>query len=145
MRKRFLSERQKVMTDAASALSPADEAAGWAETLIRKAHRGPGDTLDAAMHRVSRAYDIDRQTLWRLRYRRPRDVLASVYLKIKAAHDAECARQEAKLRHEIEITRTLAQTPARRALVAEAEAVLEQAEGPQGRATAQPTREGDEP
>lgn len=117
-----LSEQQKAMSDVT--ISPADEAAGWAEGLIRKAHRGPGDTVDAAMHRVSTKHGIKHQTLWKLRYRRPSDLMASVYLKIKAAYESECSRQEARLAHELEITKALPPTPARAALVREAEAVL---------------------
>ena len=117
-----LSEQQKAMTDAT--ISPADEAAGWADGLLRFAHRGPGDTVDAAMHRVSTKHGIEHQTLWRLRYRRPRDLMASVYLRIKAAYDAECERQEAKLAHQLEITRALPRTSARDRLIAETEALL---------------------
>lgn len=128
------------MTDAASAYSPADEAANWAESLIRKAHRGPGDTLEAAMHRVSRTHGIEHQTLWRLRYRRPKDLLASVYLKLKSAYEAECTRQEAKLRHELEITKTLPATPDRLALIAETEAFLGSLASQARRASTQPTQ-----
>lgn len=132
MRQNRLSEQQKAMTDAT--ISPADEAAGWAERLIRSAHRGPGDTVDAAMHRVSTRHGIEHQTLWRLRYRRPQDLMASVYLRIKAAYEAECERQEAKLAHELELTKALPATPARAALIAETEALLRQAQSAPGEA-----------
>lgn len=119
-----LSEQQKVMTDLASDMSPADQAAHWADSLIRKYHRGPGDTLDAAMHRVSVKHGIEHQTLWRLRYRRPKDLLASIYLKIRTAYETECDRQEAKLRHELEITKALPRSPAGDRLIAQTEAFL---------------------
>jgi hypothetical protein len=51
-------------------------------------------------------------------------MLASVYVRLKHAYEHECARQEAKLRHELEITKALPPTPARLALVRETEAVL---------------------
>jgi len=114
------------MTD--MSISPADEAAGWAEGLVRLHHRGPGDTVDAAMHRVARKHGIAHQILWRLRYRRPDDLMAKVYLRIQAAYEAECTRQEAKLAHQLEITRALPATPARAALIAETEALLRQAQ-----------------
>lgn len=59
------------------------------------------------MHRVSVKHNIDRQTLWSLRYRKPRDIMAKAYLRLKAAYEAECDRQEARLAHELEITRQM--------------------------------------
>lgn len=94
------------MTDAAMT-PPGYEAAEWAGKLIEKAHRGPGDTVDAAMHRVSVKHQIDHSTLWRLRYRKPKDVLASVWKQVRAAYQAEIEHQEARLAHELEITKHL--------------------------------------
>lgn len=59
------------------------------------------------MHRVSVKHNIDRQTLWSLRYRKPRDIMARAYLRLKAAYEAEIERQEAKLAHELEVTQHL--------------------------------------
>ena len=59
------------------------------------------------MHRVSVKHNIDRQTLWNLRYRKPRDIMATAYLRLKAAYEAEVSRQEAKLAHELELTKHL--------------------------------------
>jgi len=39
------------MTD----LSVVDEAATWADLLVRREHRGPGDTIDAARQRANQA------------------------------------------------------------------------------------------
>lgn len=100
------------MTDAAGFTDPVDEAANWANELIRRQHRGPGDTVEAAMHRASNKYRIDHQTLWRLRYRKPKDMLVKAYVRLKAAYEAEISRQEAKLAHELEITKTLRGTHA---------------------------------
>lgn len=113
------------MSDATGYIDPVDEAAVWANELVKRQHRGPGDTVDAAMHRASRAYRVDRQTLWRLRYRRPKDLMVKAYLRLKAAYEAECARQDAKLAHELELTRQLRgphEAPSRAEI--EAEAVL---------------------
>lgn len=77
------------------------------------------------MHRVSVKHNIDRQTLWSLRYRKPRDIMARAYLRLKAAYQAEIEHQEAKLAHELEITKHLRghnATPS--PAVVEAEAVL---------------------
>lgn len=132
MRKHPLLPEQKKMTD----LSVVDDAANWADLLVRREHRGPGDTIDAARLRAARKHHVPERTLWALRYRRPKDLLASVYLKIKLAYEAECERQEARLRHELEITKALPATPARLALIAETETLLAALAGAsEGRAT----------
>lgn len=111
-----------------------DQAATWSTKLWEKAHAGMGDTQEAAMYRAAEKYRVDPGTFWALRYRRPKDILASIYFRLKAAYDAECGRQEAKLRHELEVTKQLPATPARLALIAETEALLglggEQADRP---------------
>lgn len=108
------------MTD----LTAVDDAARWADLLVRREHRGPGDTIDAARLRAARKHHVPERTLWALRYRRPKDLMASVYLRIKAAYEAECERQEARLRHELEITKALPSTEARLRLIRETEALL---------------------
>lgn len=112
------------MTDLTADHLPVEQAKGWTNGLIRASHRGPGDTVDAALHRAAVKHSLDPKVLWRLRYRTPKDMLASVYVKIKAAYEVECERQEARLRHELEITRALPASPDRLALIAETEAVL---------------------
>src|SRR5690606_25957165 len=81
-----LQKRQRPMADATGFIDPVDEAAGWAEELVKRQHKGPGDTVEAAMHRASRAYKIEHQVLWRLRYRKPKDMLLKAYLRLKAAY-----------------------------------------------------------
>lgn len=116
MRKRSLHPEQKV-TD----VSAVNDAAMWADALVKRAHRGPGDTVDAAMNRAARKHGVPERTLWSLRYRRPKDVMASVYLKLHAAYIAECERQEAILAHQLEVARALPTTPALERLIAETE------------------------
>src|SRR6185369_954370 len=77
-----------------------DEAAFWAEALLQRSYRGPGDTIEAATYRAEQKYGVPAQTFWALRYRRPKDILASIYRTLEAAYEAECGRQEARLRHE---------------------------------------------
>ena len=101
-----------------------DQAAGWADALLQRVFRGPGDTVEAATYRAEQKYGVPAQTFWALRYRRPNAILAHIYLTLWAAYEAECGRQEAKLRHELELVKALPTTPARAALVAEAEAEL---------------------
>jgi hypothetical protein len=112
------------MTDITADIGGVDEAKEWANRIVAANHRGPGDTVDAAMHRAAVKHGLDPKLLWRLRYRTPKDMLVSTWKRIRAAYDAECARQEAKLRHELEITKALPATPARLALIAETEALL---------------------
>ena len=101
-----------------------DEAAHWAEALLQRSYRGPGDTIEAATYRAEQKYGVPAQTFWALRYRKPKDILASIYRTLQSAYEAECGRQEARLRHELALVKALPSTPAREALVADAEAAL---------------------
>lgn len=101
-----------------------DEAAGWAEALLQRTYRGPGDTIEAASYRAEQKYGVPANTFWALRYRKPKDILASIYKTLQAAYEAECGRQEARLRHELELVKALPSTPARQSLIAETEAAL---------------------
>lgn len=144
MGQKHCRQKAKVVTDIVADIDPAGQAKGWANGLIRASHRGPGDTVDAAMHRAARKHGIDPKVLWRLRYRTPKDMLATVYLKVRAAYEAECERQEARLRHELEITKTLPTTADRLRLIGEVEAVLGQVEGaPRGSAADRTGKQGD--
>lgn len=79
------------------------DARAWANELIRRESRGPGD-LNNAMHRLEARYGIPWRTFWQLRYRPPVDVFVSVYVQLKTAYEAECARQERLLQHERHVT-----------------------------------------
>jgi len=105
------------------------KARGWSGKLLAQVHYGPGDSIEAAMIRAEAAYGIPRETFWSLRYRPPKAMAVAAWLRIKAAYDAACASQEARLRHELEITQLLPPTPARQALVAQVEAELRQMVG----------------
>ncbi|PHP66714.1 hypothetical protein CSC94_12630 [Zhengella mangrovi] len=65
-----------------------------AEFILQREHRGPGDTIDAAMHRVERAHGIPATWLHRLRYREIKDMPASTYVALTKAYEAACARAE---------------------------------------------------
>lgn len=117
------------MTDCAIDHDGVCEAKGWANKLIAASHRGPGDTTDAAIHRAAQKHGLDPKLLWRLRYRNPKSIIHGAWTRIKAAHDAECERQEAKLRHELEITKALSSSASALAAIREAQAVLGAAEG----------------
>jgi hypothetical protein len=98
-----------------------DMAASWADALVRSESRGPGD-LDNAMRRVARKTGLPHALFWKLRYRRPKDVMASAFFTLRDAYRHECARQQERLAHEIELTRAV--VGADDALVLAAEAVV---------------------
>ena len=83
-------------------MSAVDAASSWTEAMVRRESRGHGDT-DNALQRLSRRYGISYRTLWGLKYRKPKDIWATVYLKIQAAYECELERQKELLRHEIAI------------------------------------------
>ena len=101
-----------------------DEAAHWAEALLQRSYRGPGDTIEAASYRAEQKYGVPAQTFWALRYRKPKDILASIYKTLQAAYEAECGRQEARLRHELELVKALPRNEARQILIDQTEAAL---------------------
>lgn len=105
-----------------------ERAAGWADVLVRREHRGPGDTLDAARSRAARKHRLPERLLWALRYRKPKRIWADLYLTLEQAVAAEIRSQEARLAHEIELTRALGLSAAGDALVDEAAALLRAAE-----------------
>ena len=100
------------------------EAQRWASALLEREHRGPGDTLDAAMWRAEQKWGIDHSTFWSLRYRPPREMFVSVYMRLRHAYEFECVRQEARLQHELMLAKAAGFHAANSSLVAEAEALL---------------------
>src|SRR5690554_5450810 len=64
------------------------EARGMAEVILQKVHRGPGDTIDAAMHRAERMYGVPAAWLHRLRYRQITDMPVSAFGAIVHAYRA---------------------------------------------------------
>lgn len=97
------SLREDQMSDA----SFVDDAAYWAKHLTLRESRGPGDTGNA-MRRLESRYGVPYSALWSLRYRRPKDIVTSVYMRLRAAYEAECERQMRLLQIELEITRAKA-------------------------------------
>lgn len=53
------------------------EAKGMADFILTKVHRGPGDTVEAAIHRAERLYGVPANWLHRLRYREIKDMPVS--------------------------------------------------------------------
>lgn len=105
-----------------------ERAADWADLLVRREHRGPGDTTEAARLRAARKHRLPERLLWSLRYRRPKRIWADLYLLLEAAVAAEVRSQEARLAHELTLTRALPLSAAGIDLVDEAAALLGEAE-----------------
>lgn len=82
-----------------SAAALIDRARGMAAALISAESRGPGDTINA-MRRIARRDGIPYAALWALRYKPPKDIYASIWVKLTAAHEAMCERQLQKYTHE---------------------------------------------
>lgn len=101
-----------------------DKAAKWAEALLALVHRGPGDNVETAMYRAELKYGVPAQTFWALRYRKPKSMGVAAWHYIKSVYEATCAAQEARIRHDLTILKTLPRTEAREALIAEAESTL---------------------
>jgi hypothetical protein len=97
------SQTEALVTDAAVV----DIATGWAKRLTQIEARGPGD-IENAWRRLEARYGIPWRAFWALRYRPPREMAASIYLRLQAAYSAECQRQIRRLEHEIAITKAKA-------------------------------------
>lgn len=81
------------------------EARAWANAMVMREMRNPGD-MQNAMHRLETRYGIPWRTFWNLRYRAPADVMVGVWRQLKAAYEFECERQERLLEHERHVTET---------------------------------------
>lgn len=66
-----------------------NESRRMADFILHKAHRGPGDTVDAAMHRAERLWGVPAAWLHRLRYRQElKDMPVSAFAAILNAYQA---------------------------------------------------------
>ena len=79
-----------------------EKASVWIDAMVQREMRGPRD-LKPAMERLSRRHRLPKSLFWSIRYHPPKDIFASVYLKLEAAYQAETKRQAELLKHEIEI------------------------------------------
>lgn len=96
-----------------------EDAAQKMRWLQHREMRGPGD-LEGAMHRIECRYGIPYGVQWSLRYRKPRDMMVSIYAAIVTAHDAEHDRQMKLLEHERAITKATSGFAARLVRAADA-------------------------
>jgi hypothetical protein len=109
--------RRAVVTD----VTAVDQAVSWAKRLTHSESRGPGD-MENAWRRLEAKYGIPWRSFWSLRYRRPSEIAASIYLRLQAAYEAECERVLRRAQHELTLTK--AKAGINHAVVAEAEALV---------------------
>lgn len=65
-----------------------NQAKAMSDYILSKAFRGPGDTIDAAMHRAEKQFGAPAQWLHRLRYRELKDMPASAFVALAQAYQA---------------------------------------------------------
>lgn len=70
------------------------ESKRMAEVILQRVHRGPGDTVEAAMHRAERLYGVPAAWLHRLRYREIKDMPVSAFAALFNAYRAACEAGE---------------------------------------------------
>lgn len=80
-----------------------NESKRMAEYILAKVHRGPGDTVDAAMHRAERMFGVPANWLHRLRYREVSDLPTSAFFAIANAYRAACEGSERMYKAEREL------------------------------------------
>lgn len=73
----------------------------WAEFLIKRETRGPGD-YDNAMRRV---HKVPYSLLWSLIYRPPKDIGVRKFLQLRNAYLAACEAEKKRLEDAIKKTR----------------------------------------
>ena len=77
-----------------------EDAKGMAGFLLAREHRGPGDTIEAAAHRVETQRGVPASLLLRLRNREVNDMLLSNFSVLAAAYVAVKTRVERAYEHE---------------------------------------------
>lgn len=102
-------------------IHPVDQASYWADEMVKHEMRGPGD-LTNALERVGRRSGVGYRLLWALRYRRPKDLTATAFLKLWSAWADMKENQMRALEHDI--ARTRAEAGNGHHYLDEAEAVL---------------------
>lgn len=116
-----------------TAMTSVDMASDYANRMVLREARGPGDT-EAAMRRVEARTGIGFSTLWSLRYRPPKTIDRDLFQRIKGAYLSLCERQLASLKHELAVETARGTDDDFSDLVAEAENLVAKLKAAQGRA-----------
>jgi hypothetical protein len=102
-----LQVRKSPLQERGMSEAAVEHARTWANNLVLRESRGPGDT-DNAIRRVCQRYGLDYWEIWGLRYRPPKRIFFDLYVRLHDAYTAECDRQMRLLKHERERTKALA-------------------------------------
>ena len=98
--------RNKIHSKESKSMSTAyvTTAKGMATYLLSREHRGPGDTIEAAAHRIQTRFGVPVALLMRLRHREVKDMLASNFFSLANAFNEAMERAEKRVdevyRHE---------------------------------------------
>lgn len=96
-----------------------DKATGWAKALVRRAEAIEGEGRDRAIRAAARWANVTPNTVWSLLYRKPREIGASAFFRLKAAHLKHIESVEAKVAENYIALRALPPSPSRDRLVAD--------------------------
>ncbi len=96
----------------------------WSRRLVEAERARSGAKLNDAMERVAERNGLDYYVLWALRYRPAFEPVVSAYMRLRDAYERECARQEARLEHELLLAREAGLDETNSAYVAAAAALL---------------------
>lgn len=77
-----------------------NEAKRMGDFILQRAHRGPGDTVEAAMHRAEKLFGASAAWLHRLRYREISDMPVSAFAMLFKAYEEACLAGERAYQHE---------------------------------------------
>ena len=96
--------RPKKFLNTEQPMSSVEIAADYANRMIERESRGPGDT-EEAMRRIEAKTGVGYWTLWSLRYRRRdlKTIAADQFQRIRTAYLATCERQLHALQHELAV------------------------------------------
>lgn len=76
------------------------EAKTMARFLLKREHRGPGDTIEAASHRLQTKFKVPASIIMRLWNRTVKDMLMSNFMALATAYIKANARVEKAYEHE---------------------------------------------
>ena len=76
------------------------EAKTMARFLLKREHRGPGDTIEAASHRLQTKFKVPASIIMRLWNRPVKDMLLSNFMSLATAYIKANARVEKAYEHE---------------------------------------------
>lgn len=96
-----------------------EKATRWAVALVKRAEHLGVDGRDNAIRTAARWANVTPNAIWTLLYRKPREVGASTFLRLKAAHRKHIESVEAKVAENYIALKALPPTPSRDRLVAD--------------------------